>query len=149
MSQNNHIQEILLGIQSQIVGPCPVVEDINNEDSIEIQKENLRGVVDFLIQDHQPVLLSTITADIIENDSEKIWLMYNFWKKKGFTLLIKLSRNKPELDTIMDLIPGADFYEREVAEMYGVRFTNREETPPLLLPDDWDQNPPMIPKKEQ
>lgn len=149
MSESNQIQKIFSSLQSEINEPCPRVNVIQNEETIEIPKGHLHKAVEHLIDHYQPMHLSTMTADIPNEDRAQIHLMYHFWKAKGFTLLIKLEGNKPELETIIDLIPGADFYEREAAEMYGIRFSNRDETPPLLLPDDWDQKPPMIPKKEQ
>ncbi len=149
MSENNQIQEIFTSLQSEINEPCPVVEGIQNEETIEIPKNHLHKAVEHLTGHFHPMHLSTITADIPVEDGEKIHLLYHFWKAKGFSLLIVLDKNTPELETIIDLIPGADFYEREVAEMYGVHFTNREETPPLLLPDDWNQNPPMAGIKEE
>jgi NADH:ubiquinone oxidoreductase subunit C len=33
--------------------------------------------------------------------------------------------------------------------MFGIRFSGREDTPPLLLPDDWDGGPPFIRKEKQ
>jgi len=139
----NEAKKILLSIKTEIGASCQMLDNIQNESVLEIQKNHLREVVKFLLLNHQPIHLTTITADIMESDQNIIHILYNFWKEEGYTLLIKLNQNDPELNSIIDLIPGVDFYEREVSEMYGVHFANRDSTPALLLPDDWDQKPPM------
>jgi len=139
----NKAKKILLSIKTEIGAPCQMLDDIQNESVLEIQKDHLREIVEFLLHNHQPIHLTTITADSMESDPNQIHIFYNFWKGEGFTLLTKLNQNDLELNSILDLIPGVDFYEREVAEMYGIHFANRENTPSLLLPDDWDQKPPM------
>lgn len=141
---DSEAKKIILSIKSAAGMPCKIIEDIQNESVLEIPKNSLRKVVKFLLLIHQPIHLTTITADIVESNSNQLLIYYNFWKAQGYALLIKLNRDDPELETIVDLIPGVDFYEREVAEMYGVHFTYRDATPPLLLPDDWDQKPPML-----
>ena len=41
--------------------------------------------------------------------------------------------NAPTLTSLVKVFPGADWHERETAEMFGIIFTNRESTDPLLL----------------
>ncbi|MEM0495340.1 MAG: NADH-quinone oxidoreductase subunit C [Thermofilum sp.] len=43
----------------------------------------------------------------------------------------------PALPSIADIHPPADFYEREVAEMFGVKFEGAPRSGRLLLPEDW------------
>lgn len=84
--------------------------------------------------------LSTITGQDTGNEIE---LLYHFWGGGGLTLRTSLPREKPHIATLTDLIPGAAFYEREVREMLGVTFDGFPIPRPLLLPDDWDGEPPL------
>jgi len=93
--------------------------------------------------------LSAITAQQRGDQAQEIEVLYHFWHGVGFSFLIRLPAGSPELPSISKIIPGADFYEREAAEMFGIRFSGREETPPLLLPDDWVAGPPFIRKEAQ
>ena len=36
-----------------------------------------------------------------------------------------------------DFLPAAEWIEREIAEMFGVKFTGHPQPETLLLPDDW------------
>jgi len=89
--------------------------------------------------------LSAITCQQLEDD---YILLYHFWKSGGLTLQIRLDEKKPRIDSICPLIPGAEYYEREAREMFGVEFLGLPNPVPLLLPDDWQGGFPMR-KKEQ
>jgi len=47
------------------------------------------------------------------------------------------NRENPEVDTISDIWKTADFHEREVYDMLGVRFTNHPDLRRLLLWEGW------------
>jgi len=143
------IDKIISDINSLTKGACQLVEYINDELVIEIPSSQLCKTIEFLVQGHESIHLSTITIDIDNSAPDYIHALYHFWENISCSLLVKLDTKNPELDSIISLIPGADFYEREAAEMYGIRFANRESTPALLLPDDYKGAPPMLIKKEK
>ena len=89
--------------------------------------------------------LSTITCQQLEDD---FILLYHFWKSSGLTLRIRLEEKNPQIDSICSLIPGAEYYEREAREMFGIEFPGLPNPIPLLLPDDWQSGYPMR-KKER
>lgn len=49
----------------------------------------------------------------------------------------KLTREKPEIQTVCDIWRTAEFHEREVYELFGVNFLNHPDLRKLILPDDW------------
>lgn len=49
----------------------------------------------------------------------------------------KLDRNEPVIDTVCDIWRTAEFHEREVFELFGVKFHNHPDLRNLILPDDW------------
>lgn len=100
----------------------------------------LREAADLLVSRCGVWHLSTITG---LDDGEGILLLYHFWHRGGLTLSVRLPYEAPTAPTLTDLIPGAVFYEREVAEMLGVTFDGHEAIEPLLLPEDWDVGPPL------
>jgi NADH:ubiquinone oxidoreductase subunit C len=52
-----------------------------------------------------------------------------------------LDRNHPEIDTVSDLWRTAEFHEREVFDLFGVRFIHHPDLRRLILTDDFDGYP--------
>lgn len=59
------------------------------------------------------------------------------------TLVIKakLDRNNPEIETVSDIWRTAEFHEREVYDLFGVKFLHHPDLRRLLLTDDFDGYP--------
>ena len=85
--------------------------------------------------------LSTITG---QQRGAEIELLYHLWATEGLTLRTRLPLARAELPTITDLIAGASFYEREVAEMLGVVFQGHPDPGLLFLPEGWKGRPPLL-----
>jgi len=107
---------------------------------IRLPVENLRAAVAVLINQLGVTHLTTITG---EDLPPQLTLKYHFWQKRGFTLEVELPGEAPVAASIVDLIPGAALYEREVYGMFGVAFEGHPDLQPLLLPDGWDGAPPL------
>ena len=55
------------------------------------------------------------------------------------TLRTRLDRAEPEIDSIATLCPAAEWIEREMWELLGIRFRNHPDLRHLLLSDDWPE----------
>ena len=55
----------------------------------------------------------------------------------------KLNRENPEIETICHIWRTAEFHEREVYEMFGVKFPHHPDLRLLILPDGWEGKNPM------
>ncbi len=58
-------------------------------------------------------------------------------------LAFRISREKPKTPTLTDIWPSTEFDERETYEMLGVIFEGHPKLEKLLLPEDWDDIPPL------
>ena len=47
----------------------------------------------------------------------------------------------PEVASITDVYPGANFYEREAYDLFGIEFAGHPDLTRILLPDDWAGHP--------
>jgi NADH:ubiquinone oxidoreductase subunit C len=106
----------------------------------------IHAAVALLVERFDVSHLSAITGQDIGNEIE---LLYHFWDGEGLTLRTSLPRGSPHIATLTDLIPGAAFYEREIKEMLGVVFDGHPNLHALLLPDDWEDEPPLRIQEEQ
>jgi len=106
--------------------------------SIRTARESLKAAVKTLITLEDYSHLSTITAVDIESEIEVIY--HIVCKDALISLRVQVPKEKPVLPTIVDLIPGAVLYEREVHDLFGVKFEGNPDLSPLLLPDRWPKD---------
>ena len=55
------------------------------------------------------------------------------------TVQTSLDRNDPEIDSIARFCPAAEWIEREMWELLGIRFRNHPDMRHLLLDDNWPE----------
>lgn len=56
-------------------------------------------------------------------------------------LRTRVPRHEPRLASLTSIYRGAEWHERETAEMYGVTFDEQQDPVPLLLPDGFEGHP--------
>ena len=60
---------------------------------------------------------------------------------KRLRLKCKLTEDQPQIDSITGVWRGANWYEREVFDMFGIRFRNHPNLIRILMPLDWEGYP--------
>ena len=68
-------------------------------------------------------------------------LIYGFQKEKLVFLSVELPKKNAEIDSIMDIYPGAELYEREIHEGFNINFKgNPHQHSRLFLPENWPKD---------
>ena len=80
--------------------------------------------------------LTKITAVDYNDYLEVVYILYNFSSKQQEIVKVKLDSKKPAIDTITKIHKSADWYERELSEMFGIKINGRK-TDRLLL-EEWN-----------
>ena len=62
-------------------------------------------------------------------------------KKNKLRLRVKLFGDDPVVDSLVPVWPGANWLEREIFDLMGIRFTGHPDLRRILLPDDWEGYP--------
>ena len=57
------------------------------------------------------------------------------------TVKARLHTDAPQIDSVTELFPGADFPEREVYDMFGVVFEGHPDLRRILMPEDYEGFP--------
>jgi NADH-quinone oxidoreductase subunit C len=56
---------------------------------------------------------------------------------------VRLEEHEAKMPTLSGVWPSTGWYEREAHDLFGIEFTGHPDPRPLLLPDDWDEPPPL------
>lgn len=56
---------------------------------------------------------------------------------------VRLEEHDAKMPTLTGVWPSTAWYERETRELFGIEFEGHPDPRPLLLPDDWDETPPL------
>ena len=110
-----------------------------NEKQVLLSPARLIPAVQILLE-NDIYHLSTITGVY---EDEQLYLLYHFWDREGLTLRVPVDFLQDQIQTLTQLIPGALFYEREIAEMFGVHINGLDTSQKMFLPDNWEGGAPM------
>ncbi len=58
-----------------------------------------------------------------------------------FFVKVSLPAENPEVDSLVDLFAGANWYEREVFDLFGVTFRHHPDLRRILLPEEYEGHP--------
>jgi NADH-quinone oxidoreductase subunit C len=62
-------------------------------------------------------------------------------RKDKLRLKVRLAGSDPVVDTLCPVWPGANWLEREIFDLMGIRFTGHPDLRRVLLPDDFEGHP--------
>ena len=117
-----------------------------NELTIWIDRTALRDAC--LLLKGDPHLQYNAIADLTCVDwyprEPRFEVVYHLWStpnKKHLRLKVKLQGDDPNIDSLTPLWPGANFFEREVWDLFGVRFDQHPNLTRIMMPDNWDGHP--------
>jgi NADH-quinone oxidoreductase subunit C len=61
--------------------------------------------------------------------------------KERIRLRVMVDEANPSVESITSIWPGANYYEREVFDLFGIRFEGHPNLRRILMPDDWEGHP--------
>ena len=140
--------ELLSAVQAKSPGlqaiPKPEGQTRGEELYLSVPAAELTELCRFLRYD--PPLsfdfLSFVTSIDWKTHFEVVYYLISTIHKQKLVLKVKVEdRTSPVVPTISTVWPAADWQEREIFDMMGIRFQGHYNMRRILLPDDWEGYP--------
>jgi len=138
-------QELIDHIKAHFPGPLEMIETKQPEPYFIVRPEDLVAFARFIHDDPQlqmNFLMSLAGVDTGQR-CEVVYNVCSYPLKHRLLFKILLPRDNAEFDSVLSVWPAANWYEREVWELYGMNVRNHPNLTRFLLTDDWDEGNPM------
>jgi len=122
------------------------------EVTLEIAPANIASVCGFLKHDQGFVRLSSLTAVDrypAEPRFEVVYHLHSVQPQRRVRLKCRVSSTddrgsssvNPSIESVTSVWRGANWYEREVFDLFGIRFLNHPDLRRIMLPETWEGHP--------
>jgi NADH-quinone oxidoreductase subunit C len=115
-----------------------------NELTVEVEPANLIEAMRRVKHDLKFERLSTVTGVDrypAEPRFEVVYHLQSIAEKRWLRLKARLSGENPEIESACAVYRSANWYEREVFDLFGIRFLNHPDLTRIMLPEDWVGHP--------
>ena len=114
--------------------------------TIYIDRQFLREVCALLRDDPEQgySFLVDVTAVDCYPNAPRFEVVYHLLcmpRKERLRLKVKLAGEDPRLDSITSVWPSANFFEREVFDLFGIQFEGHPYLRRIMMPEDWEGHP--------
>ncbi len=72
---------------------------------------------------------------------EVVYSLLSIPKKERVRLKVRLEGASPVVDSVVPVWPGANFFEREVFDLFGIRFSGHPYLRRIQMPENWEGHP--------
>ena len=84
--------------------------------------------------------LSFVTAldwHPLEPRFEVVYSLHSFERNHWLRVKCRLGGERPEIESVTAVWRSADWYEREVFDLFGIRFLGHPDLRRIMMPEDW------------
>jgi NADH-quinone oxidoreductase subunit C len=137
--------EVALLLASETIAVEAVKFD-RDELTIWVERTGLRDACRAL-KDNQELsynsLMDVTCVDWYPNSPrfEVVYHLFSTSTKKRVRLKVKLADFDSSVDSLVPLWPSANFFEREVFDLFGIRFDGHPNLKRIMMPEGWDGHP--------
>jgi len=130
---------------AQPFGFSAEVTEFRGEVSLLIAPEKVQSVMQSLRDDFGFDYLASLTASDywpqLEPRFHVVYQVYSFSRNMRLCLRVPVNDSTPTVPTVENLYPVANWHEREVWDMFGIRFEGHPDLRRILMPGDWEGHP--------
>ncbi len=135
-------KQIYQTLSEKFTGRIKQFQENTHPASVVVESDAIVDICSFLKRETELEFTSMISLSGVDlKDQGKMLVIYHLGSirhKHKIALKVELDRNNPHVPTVEKVWPGANWYEREAYDLYGIVFDNHSDLRRILLPDDWE-----------
>jgi NADH-quinone oxidoreductase subunit C len=112
--------------------------------TLEIAPAKIASICGFLKYDQKFKRISSVTAVDrypVEPRFEVVYHLHSIERNERVRLKCRISGDQCEIESVTAVWRGAEWYEREVFDLFGIRFRGHPDLRRILMPGDWEGHP--------
>ncbi len=136
--------EKLKNIVTSVISECEFSGDESQFLNVIVKPEDLRKLAEFLRKNPETQMDYLFCMTAIDWSTHFFTIYHLTSTVNNYTVVIKVKitdREDPNVDTVCDIWKTAEFHEREVYDLFGIKFNNHPDLRRILLEDDWTGYP--------
>ena len=144
MELSETLQSVVDGLTENYSDQLIDVYQSSGDTFIRVEPEAIVEICKFLKNDHHFVYLTDILGADRFTSEERFEVIYNLVSlrdRERLFLKVWLEEEEPTVDSITDVWKAASWHERQVYDMFGVRFNNHPDMRRIYMPEDFDYFP--------
>ncbi|HTE29703.1 MAG TPA: NADH-quinone oxidoreductase subunit C [Chryseolinea sp.] len=141
-------------IRSACGNGSPTVDENTTPKGVKVPPGDILAVMRALLFDESMFFDSLSCVTGIDNGPgdgtmEVAYNLYSIPYNHHLMIKVTLSRDNPVIESVSHLWRTADWFEREIFDMFGIIFLNHPDLRRILMPADWDGHPLRKDYKQQ
>jgi NADH-quinone oxidoreductase subunit C len=134
--------------------PGSVFHDSHGQPVVYVDPGELAAVAEYLRDEEQVTMCVDVTAvdhlldgvrhcpeGVTPERFEVVVNLLSHPRNRRLRVIAPVPADNPVVPSLTGVFPGANFAEREVYDMFGIRFDGHPDLTRILMPDDWVGHP--------
>ena len=124
-----------IGIEAKLDNPV--------DPFIKISPDHILDVTKFLRDDEEMLFdfLSCLSGVDLKGRLAVVYQIFSMVKKHKITLKVEVPTDAPNVQSVESIWKTANWHEREIYDMMGIRFNGHPDLRRILMPGDWPGHP--------
>jgi NADH-quinone oxidoreductase subunit C len=135
--------EVARSLAERLGGGVEVISQEGAETRLRSRRDCLRDTVAALFEDGYRLFVDYMAVDYPMRTErfEVVLQLARREEPERVFVHVGVPEEDPVLPTLSDLVPGANWCEREMYDMFGLSFQGHPNLRRIYLPDDWEGHP--------
>jgi NADH-quinone oxidoreductase subunit C len=142
-SQPAETPHAVSAVQSAAPGAILATHTHLGELTLTIARERIRDAAAALLAAGYTFLADVTCVDWLPSEPRfhVVYHLLSMPRKERIRLKVLVDSGDLSVDSVVQIFPSANFYEREIFDLFGIRFGGHPFLRRIMMPDDWEGHP--------